>query len=207
MTNTPYRARTIIAHQQRTIRRSRYTNRSSPDAFVVHDEPGKEVLILSARMTSLVQRHANDLVTGARRSVPGSMLGCEDVSFILRRELVAVVEGHLQRCIVRLQYDIRSDDLVLQVRPFPHQPRILMTAHVPPRPSVESPRLHMRNVVRNQVVAQAISLVDRAPKLTGLRVDRKPNWIANSRREDTEARTIGVVFKNVCAIFFARSRV
>src|SRR5579864_3256484 len=44
---------------------------------------------------------------------------------------------------VRVYKDVGGDDLGLQLGVFAHVTRILMAAHVPPRPTVESTLLHV----------------------------------------------------------------
>src|SRR5256886_2985057 len=85
--------------------------------------------------------------------------------------------------------------------------RILMTAHVPPRPTVKSAVLHMRDVVRHEIVAQRVAFIDGAPQLTSFRVEGKADTIANAVREDTHRGTVGIELQNVGAIFFRRSRI
>src|SRR5256885_1550940 len=85
--------------------------------------------------------------------------------------------------------------------------RILMAAHVPPRPTVKSAFLHMRDVVGYEIVAQRVAFVDGAPQLTSFRVDGQADTIANAVGEDTHRGTVGIELQNVGAIFFRRSRI
>ena len=57
---------------------------------------------------------------------------------ILGWKLLAFVEREFQRRVVRLQQHIRNDHFIFQLRMLALMPRILMPAHVPPRPAVES---------------------------------------------------------------------
>src|SRR4030095_1778443 len=95
-------------------------------------ESSKKFLILPARMSSLVQRHANHFISRSRRPVPRAMLGCENISLIFSSELLALIEGHLQRRVMWLQYHIWGYDLFFQLGMASGKARILMAAHVPP---------------------------------------------------------------------------
>ena len=50
--------------------------------------------------------------------------------------------------------------------------RILVAAHVPPRPAIKAALLYMRDVVRHEIVAQAVALVHRAPQFAGVGAER-----------------------------------
>src|ERR1700681_287193 len=63
--DAPDRTRAIVAHEQGAVRRDGKAHGPPPDAFVVDHKPGEKVLVLSSRMPSLVQRHANDFICGA----------------------------------------------------------------------------------------------------------------------------------------------
>src|ERR1700722_15361372 len=111
-------------------------------------------------MASLVERYTNQLIARPGRSVPGAMLGGENIARVLCGKLRPIVERHVQRSVVRLQDYIRRNDFALKVRSLPGKPRILMRSHVPPRPAIEATRLHVRNVVGDQVVTEFVALVD-----------------------------------------------
>src|SRR5215469_6240273 len=84
--------------------------------------------------------------------------------------------------------------------------RILMTTHVPPRPTIEAARLHMGDVIRNQVVPQSIPFIDRTPQLSA-RVDGQSHSIADSISKYAHSRAVRPEGEYVCTIFFARSSV
>src|SRR5271155_707654 len=94
--DSPDRVRTVVADQQRTIGRHGHAYRTSPHVAIRQDEPGEEVFILAAGMSGLVQRHADHLIAHAHRSVPGAVLGRENVSLVLGRKLLAFIEGKFQ---------------------------------------------------------------------------------------------------------------
>ena len=59
-------------------------------------KPDEEVLVFAGRL-AVLHRHADDLVAGAAGPVPRAVLGGEGVVAVLLRELVAVVERHVER--------------------------------------------------------------------------------------------------------------
>src|SRR5258708_13824707 len=96
------------------------------------------------------------------------------------RELFAFIKQALERSHVRIDQHVRNDDLRLQLRMFAHQSRVLMATDVVPGPPVEATLFYRRNVVRNQIVAQGVPLVDGAPQLAGSGLDSFPYAIANT---------------------------
>src|SRR5882762_9630308 len=99
------------------------------------------------------------------------MLGGEGVTGVGGRELLAGVEGHLERGEVGLEEDVRDDDLVLQFRMLAGVTRILMAADVVPGPAIKTILLDAGDVVGDEVVAEAVALVGGAPELAGGGVD------------------------------------
>src|SRR5262249_7532821 len=81
--------------------------------------------------------------------------------------------------------------------------RIFVGAHVVPRPAVESAVTHTRNEVGDEIVAEIVALVRRAPDIAGQWVHGKPNAISQPacvhppipapRVEDEHGRAIGLV--------------
>src|SRR5580692_4795469 len=152
-------------------------------------------------MPRLVKRYADQFVAYAYRFIPGAVLRCKDVALIFCRELLALVEGQLKRGIMRLQDDVWSKDLFPELGMFALMSRVLVAAHIPPRPAVEPPVLHVGDVVRDQVIAECVALVHRAPECAGLRIDGEPaSGIANAIGVDPHARTVGAIFQDIGAI-------
>src|SRR5947208_12419095 len=80
-------------------------------------------------------------------------------------------------------------------------PWILMTAHVPPRPTVKAAILHVCDVVGNDVVSQAIAFVGGTPQVARLWLNRKSYRIADAGCVNTHPRAVRVELKNVGSIF------
>src|SRR5258708_7779776 len=85
--------------------------------------------------------------------------------------------------------------------------RVLIRAYVVPGPAIKSAFLNTSYVVRNKVIAEPVALIDRTPKLAGLRMDRDADSVANTGRVDTPACAVRVEFEHIGTIFFAQSRV
>src|SRR5882724_10255174 len=134
------------------------------------------------------------------------MLPGKNISLILRRKLFAVVEKKLQRSIVRLEQNIGNNRLIFQLRMLSWMARVLMTADVPPRPAIESALLHMSDVVGNQVIAERIALIHRAPQLIGLGIHCHPaSGVADSVSIDAHVGAIGIECQDVSAVFLSGS--
>ena len=122
------------------------------------DESGEKILIF-AGCVAVLHRQSNHFVAGALGAIPRAVLAGESVALELGRELRALVEDHLERSKVRVDDDIGRDDFGLQFGMLANVARILVSAHVPPRPAVEAAFLHVRHVVGHEVVAEAIALI------------------------------------------------
>ena len=104
----------------------------------------------------------------------------ENVAAILPGKLLARIKRHFKRRIVRLHQNIGRNHSFSELGMFVAQSRVLMSTHVVPGPTVESSLLYVRDVVGHEVVAQAITLIDRPPKLTSLGIDGNSDRVAYS---------------------------
>jgi hypothetical protein len=199
--NVPNTLCAVVGYKKRAVLSNCNSDRPAPDLTVRCDESGEEIFILSGSM-AVVHRDADDFVAGAVGAVPGAVLSREAVAIVGRGKLLALVKSHLQRCKVRLQDDVRCDDLGLQLRVCTHQARVLVTAHVPPWPAVESIFLHAGDVVGNEVVAEPVTLVGGAPELTGCWIDGFADAVANAAGVDLEELALGGELKNIGAVKF-----
>src|SRR5262249_11738581 len=153
-------------------------------------EAGDEILILAGRH-AVLQTDADDLVAGALGSVPGAVLGGKGITAILRRKIVAVIEGEPERSRVRLNEHIEYGDLVLQIRPLFALPRLLVGTEIVPWPAVEGVLLYPRDIVGHEIVTQAVALVGRAPR-RAIRLHREPDAIADAGREQPLVLAAGI---------------
>src|ERR1700686_4097719 len=102
---------------------------------IVDHKAGQEILILAGGPPRLVSRYADHFVSDAHGSIPRTVLRCEDISQIFRRELQALVEGQLKRSVVRLQKTVGTKNFILQLRVLPLMAGFLVAADVPPGPA------------------------------------------------------------------------
>src|SRR3984885_10226198 len=100
------------------------------------------------------------------------MLGGENVAAIFGRELIAAIECQFKRCVVRMEDDIGRYDFILELGMLSCVARILVFAYVPPGPAVKTAVFYSGNVVGDEVVAQPIAFIDRAPQPPCLLLDR-----------------------------------
>src|ERR1700722_5483355 len=206
--HSPNRNRPITTHQQRPNPRHRDPHRTPPYLPIRQHESSQKILILTRCMARLMQWHTNHLISHPHRLVPRSMLGRKNISVILVGKLIALIKRNFQRRIMRLQQHIGNNRPILQLRMLALVPRILMRPHIPPRPAIKSPIFNVRDVVRYQVVAQRIALVDRAPELSRLRIYRNPaSGIANPIRVYLQLAIRRIARQNVGPIFLRRMSV
>src|SRR5207237_9645887 len=83
-TDPPDCVRSIVAHEERAVGRPGDSDRTTPDTVLVNHEASEKVLIHSGGF-AVLERHANDLVSGAERIVPGAVLRDEDAAAMLGR--------------------------------------------------------------------------------------------------------------------------
>src|ERR1700686_1118221 len=89
--DAPDRAVAVLGKDERAVFRLRHPDRPAPDRRIVDHEAGDEVFVFAGGHAVLHDR-ADDLVAGARRPVPGPMLGRERAALELGRKLVAGIE-------------------------------------------------------------------------------------------------------------------
>ena len=80
VTDPPDGVRGVVGNQQRAVRSSGDRNRPPPDIAIVDDETGHEVFTFTTGMSTLMQRHTDQLVAHTNGPVPGAMLGREKIS-------------------------------------------------------------------------------------------------------------------------------
>src|ERR1039458_6471163 len=103
VTDPPDRIRCVIGDEQRSIGCNGHTHWASPNLTVGKRKTREEIFVLAARLSALVQRHANHLVACAHTPIPGPMLRREDVTLIFCGKLPAFIEGQCKRGVVWLQ--------------------------------------------------------------------------------------------------------
>src|SRR5207244_13152138 len=72
-----------------------------------------------------------------------------------------------------------------------------VAADVIPGPAVESSVLNVGDVIRRQIVAQVVALIDRAPKFASFRLHGNADRIANAPGKHAFSRSARVEFQDV----------
>src|SRR5215469_13186847 len=81
--DSPDRIRAVVAYQQGSIRSQGDSYRTSPHVSIRQHKACQKIFIFAGRVSGLMQRHSNDLISGAHRLIPRPMLGGENVPFVL----------------------------------------------------------------------------------------------------------------------------
>src|SRR6266446_3124687 len=113
---------------------------------------------------------------------------------IVLRKLRRRVELHAQRSRVRRKQNVGNDRHLYNVRHLSDVHGIVMLADVAERPAVESAILYRRHVIRYQIVAEIVALIDGSPKRVCAGLPGQRGRIPQSRREDAETGSIRIVF-------------
>src|SRR6516164_4469240 len=103
---------------------------------------------------------------------------------------------------MRLDQHVGHHDLALEVRPLTLVARILVRADIVPGPAVEAAVAHPRDVVRRQVVTERIALVGRAPQVSAAGLHRKPDTVADARREYPAVLALRIEYQHVGTVGF-----
>src|ERR1039458_4653115 len=116
------------------------------------------------------------------------MFAREQITAVFRRELRPVVEGEAERGTVRLQQNVGDDYRIdgLVGGPGQLRSRIFVLADIEPGPAVEAVFLNRRDVIGDEIVAQVVALVNRAPDFTRRRVNAQANRVANTRGDNLD---------------------
>src|ERR1700750_1903032 len=127
------------------------------------------------------------------------MFGCESVAVVFGWEVgfAGWVKGHSQRGHVGLNQYVRRDDFGLELRMGSHQPWVLMTSHVVPRPTIEATFLYGCHVIGNEIVAEGVTFVGGAPQLAGNCVDGFADAVTNSVGVHLDELALGSVLKHI----------
>src|SRR3982074_2018224 len=108
------------------------------------------------------------------------MLGGKSIAAIFRWKCIPVVEGEPKRSRVRLDQNVGNGGFPLQIRPFADAPRIFVAADIEPRPAVECPFAHTRDVIRHQIVSRAVAFIGRAIQVSVGWMNSETNAIADT---------------------------
>ena len=93
--NVPDALGAVVRDEERAVVASGDAYGAAPDFAVRGDEAGEEILVLASGV-AVAHGNADDLVSAAVGAVPGAVLGGEGVTGVLGRELLSVVEEHLE---------------------------------------------------------------------------------------------------------------
>src|ERR1700722_1250320 len=81
-----------------------------------------------------------------------------------------------------------------------HETRILVPTHVVPRPAIVAVLFHAGDVVRHEVVAKVVALVDGAPELARRGVDSLADAVADAVSIDLQKLALGSELEHVGAM-------
>src|SRR5580658_2035658 len=226
----PNGAGAIVGDEQATVFGDGDAYGAAPDLAVFRDETGEEVFVTAVGV-AVVHGDVNDFVAGAVGAVPRAVFRGESVAVILTGELAGRwVESHLKRGHVGLDENIGSNNLGGEIDAIAglglirgergrlwigagavgtglREARILMTAHVVPRPAVEAAFLDRSDVVGDQVIAEVVALVGRAPKLSGGGVDGLTDAVADPGSVNLDELACGSVLEDVSPVELLGMRV
>src|SRR5512146_1961963 len=99
-----------------------------------------------------------------------------------------------------LDEDVGGQHLRAEVGMLVAEARILVLADVVPGPAVEAAIFYMGDVVGNEIVAEAVALVDGGPEFAGFGVDGDADGVADAGGVDALAGSVRIEFEDVGAM-------
>ena len=146
----------VVRYQQRAVGRG-----GKPHGTSVHklfagigNEAGKERHGICGRL-AVFEGDESDLIPGAAGAIPGAMFGNEGTAIVAGRELLAAVEGELQRGDMRTQQDVWDGGLCDESGILWLHAGIHIAADVAIGPAVKAAVFDAGEVVRRKIVANA----------------------------------------------------
>src|SRR3984893_5637791 len=130
------------------------------------------------------------------------MRGHECPATVFAGKLSRIVEDNAQRRRVRVQKNVRYQNLVFKLGVFPLVARVLIAPQVEPWPTVEAAVNNVGDVVRWKIVTQLVAFIHRDPKFACHRISRQPGRITNPPCVDSFPRSIWIELQNVRAPLF-----
>src|SRR5438552_4818126 len=110
-------------------------------AVVGRRAPASDEILVAARRFFATEMHADDLVAGSLRAVPGAMQRHEGIAMIFRRKYIAIVKCQAESGGVRLDQNIRNHSLADRIA-VTRILRVGMRPDISVRPSVEGAGAH-----------------------------------------------------------------
>ena len=97
---------------------------------------------------------------------------------------------------MRAEGVVRLDGFCHPIRPRRLHPPIDVLAEIAVRPAIEAAVLYRGQVVRHQIGADLVTLVDDGPQLAAVRFPLQPGRVAQAAGEDTAGARGGVHFQH-----------
>ncbi|SOZ09699.1 protein of unknown function (plasmid) [Cupriavidus taiwanensis] len=179
----PDRIADVVGHQQAAALVDRHAHRPPARLAVVVDKPGQHVERRALR-PALAERHEDHLVAGQRAPVPRTMQADEHAVAEARRQAVAAGSGQAERGGMRAHGIVRHDGPGHQVWCRRLHALVHMLAVVAVGPAIEAAVAHRGDVVRHQVAADLVALVDGGPQHARDRLPRHAIGVAQPAGKD-----------------------
>src|SRR5437867_972976 len=164
VSHPPDLSRSIIGYEKGSVAENEHVDRPAPDRpTVLIGHPAGDEVVVAAGGLAVAERDADDLVSGAAHAIPRTMKRDERAAAVLFGKHLALIENDAQRCGMRLDEKGGNDCAGDEIASLTAAARIFMLADVAVRPAVEGTVAHVRHVIRNEIVAKAVALIDRSP--------------------------------------------
>ena len=121
------------------------------------------------------------------------MLGEKCPALVFLREHVTRVEDEIQDCDVRPQKDVGYEGLLDRVRRLSFSSRIFVRTDVGERPAVKASLLDRGEIVRDQIISETVSFLDRSPERIGSWVPPQTDRIPCSGCEGLMSASVRIV--------------
>src|SRR3981081_183062 len=196
----PYGVADVVGDEQRAGSVHRDSHRTSHRVSVLLDESRQHVDRLAGRH-AMREWDEDHLVSAAWLSIPRPVLANEHSAVERSWEGCRARPGESERCGVWAERVIRDDGALDQIRPLRMHARIDVLAVITEWPAVESPFPNRRDVIRHEIAAKLVALVNGDPELVCLRLPGEPDGIPKTRREDAMTSSGWIYLPDVGATF------
>ena len=150
----PPHAASIVAHQQRAIRRDQHIDRASARIIRVSGEEATQHvnrLAVQRGAAVLLERHEHDLISGFWGAVPAAMQAYKRAAFKRWTQLCSGREGETQWRDMVAQREIRPFGIFADFRAAGLYAPVLIAAPVVPRRVIEATEFHTGEEIRHEI--------------------------------------------------------
>src|SRR5690242_16877366 len=195
--DAPDFAAAVVGHQKGTVGCHRHADRAavSFELGLVGDEAGEDVFHGTGRF-AVRKGNESDFKADHLGAIPGSVHADKGAATVPFGKSFATVKSQTERRDMGSQSIIGLDRFGDQIGPLAFLTRVFMLAEIGKWPTVKSSLFYARKIVRDEIVAEQIALIDDRPEGFGLRFPIHADGVAQSVGKNSHTAAVGVDLQN-----------